>query len=179
MSHFNRSAAVTAAFACLWLTACGTGRTMVMEPVAQKATFRAVKLEPAPDSVAVPDELRSMFVDKLRADLYGAEGKPGPFDEGDGLTVRVRVIQFQPGSQFQRWFWGGVGNQGEASMQLLTEFFQGENKLAHIQTEGRIGSGFFGGSVKSAVERAASEVSTYTVENFAEPARAAEFLKQK
>ena len=45
-------------------------------------------------------------------------------------------------------------------MQLLTEFFEGDKKLSHIQTEGRIGSGVFGGSVKSAVEKAASEFPT-------------------
>lgn len=178
MGQFNRSAAIAAAFVCLLLTACGTGRTMVMEPVAEKAAFDAVKLERATDSVAVPDELRTMFIDKLRLDLFGTAEKPGPFAEGDGLTVRVKVVQFQPGSQFQRWFWGGVGNQGEASIQLLTEYFQGDRKLANIQTEGRIGSGFFGGSVKSAVEKAASEISTYTVENFADPVRAAAFLKK-
>jgi hypothetical protein len=179
MGHLNRSAATAAALACLLLAACGTGRTMVMEPVAEKVAFDAVKLERATDSVAVPDELRAMFVDKLRLDLYGTAEKAGPFKEGEGLTVRVKVVQFEAGSQFQRWFWGGIGNQGEASMQLLTEFFQGDRKLAHIQTEGRIGSGFFGGSVQSAVEKAASEVSTYTVENFADPARAAAFLKDQ
>jgi Domain of unknown function (DUF4410) len=178
MGHFKRSATVVAAMACLWLTACGTGRTMVMEPVAEKVAFDAAKLERSKDSVEVPEELRTMFVDKLRADLYGTAEAAGPFTEGEGLTIRIKVVQFQAGSQFQRWFWGGVGNQGEASMQLLTEFFQGDKKLAHIQTEGRIGSGFFGGSVKSAVEKAASEVSTYAVSNFADPTRAAAFLKK-
>jgi hypothetical protein len=151
---------------------------MVMEPAAERKAFDAAKLERASDSVEVPEELRVMFVEKLRADLYGDAGKPGPFTEGDALTIRVKVVQFEAGSQFQRWFWGGIGNQGEASMQLLTEFFEGDQKLAHIQTEGRIGSGFFGGSVKSAVDKAVSEISTYAVQNFAQPARAEAFLKK-
>jgi len=173
MIHFNRSAAFAAALVCLFLTACGTGRTMVMEPVAERKAFTNAKLERSTDSVAVPDELRTMFVEEIRKDLYGTAEKPGPFTEGDGLTIRVKVVQFEAGSQFQRWFWGGVGNQGEASMQLLTEFFEGDKKLSHIQTEGRIGSGVFGGSVKSAVEKAASEISDFAVSNFADPARAA------
>jgi hypothetical protein len=176
MGHFTRSAAVAAVFVCLFLTACGTGRTMVMEPVTERKVFDAARLERADDSVAVPEELRTMFREQLRKELYGTPEKAGPFTEGDGLTIRVRVIQFEGGSQFQRWFWGGIGNQGEASMQLLTEFFDGEKKLANIQTEGRIGSGFFGGSVKSAVEKATSEISSYAMQNFADPARAAAFL---
>lgn len=179
MGHFKRSATVVAAMACLWLTACGTGRTMVMEAPAAKKSFAAATVERADDSVAVPDELRAMFREQLRLELYGTTEKPGPFTEGAGLRIRVKVVQFEGGSQFQRWFWGGIGNQGEASMQLLTEFFDGETKLANIQTEGRIGSGFFGGSVKSAVEKATSEISTFAVENFADEARAAAFLKKK
>jgi hypothetical protein len=177
MCHLRRSAVITAGLVCLFLTACGTGRTMVMEPVSERRTFDAARLERAADSVEVPEELRKLFIDKLRADLYGSAEKAGPFVEGDGLTIRVKVVQFEGGSQFQRWFFGGIGNQGEASMQLLTEFFEGEKKLANIQTEGRIGSGFFGGSVESAVGKAVGEISTYAVKHFADPARAEAFLK--
>jgi hypothetical protein len=177
MRHLSRSTASAVALVCLFLTACGTGRTMVMEPVAERKVFTAAKLERASDSVEVPEELRSMFTDKLRADLYGTADKAGPFSEGDGLTIRVKVVQFEAGSQFQRWFFGGLGNQGEASMQLLTEFFEGDRKLANIHTEGRIGSGFFGGSVESAIGKAVGEISTYAVKNFADPARAEAFLK--
>ena len=178
MGHFKRSAGITAALVCLFLTACGTGRTMVMEPVAERKVFNAAKLERATDSVDVPQELRTMFTDQLRGDLYGKDAKPGVFSEGEGLTIRVKVVQFEAGSQFQRWFFGGIGNQGEASMQLLTEFFEGDRKLANIHTEGRIGSGFFGGSVESAVEKAVSEISSFAAKNFADPVRAEAFLKK-
>jgi hypothetical protein len=173
MSQLNRSAAAAAALACLFLAACGTGRTMVMEPTTEQKVFESAKFERATDSVEVPEELRAMFVEELRRNFFGADGKPGPFKEGEGLTVRVKVVQFEGGNQFQRWFFGGIGNQGEASLQLLTEFFDGERKLANIQTEGRIGSGVFGGSVKSAVEKAVAEISDYAVSNFADPARVA------
>jgi len=178
MSHYTRTAATAAALVCLFLTACGTGRTMVMEPVAERKVFSAAKLERATDSVDVPEELRTMFTDQLRGDLYGKDDKAGLFSEGEGLTIRVKVVQFEGGSQFQRWFFGGIGNQGEASMQLLTEFFEGDRKLANIHTEGRIGSGFFGGSVESAVGKAISEISGFAAKNFADPARAEAFLKK-
>lgn len=178
MGRLSRSAAAAAVLVCLFLSACGTGRTMVMEPPAERKAYTAAKLERAEDSVAVPDELRTMFREQLRKDLYGTAEKPGPFTEGDGLLIRVKVVQFEAGSQFQRWFWGGIGNQGEASMQLLTEFFDGDRKLANIQTEGRIGSGFFGGSVKSAIEKATAEIRDYAAQNFADPARAAAAAKK-
>jgi len=173
MSHHSMSAAGVAAHVCLFLTACGTGRTMVMEPPAERKSFTTAQIVRADDSVSVPEELRTMFLEEIRKDLYGTPEKSGPFTEGPGLTIRIKVVQFEGGSQFQRWFFGGLGNQGEASMHLLTEFFDGESKLANIQTEGRIGSGVFGGSVKSAADKAASEISEYAVNNFADPARAA------
>ena len=178
MKHVTRSAACAAALVCLALTACGTGRTLVMEPVAEKKVFEYAKFERAGDTVEVPDELRAMFAEQLRKDFFGDSGLPGPFMEGEGLTVRVKVVQFEGGSQFQRWFFGGIGNQGEASMQLLTEFLDGDRKLANIHTEGRIGSGFFGGSVKLAVEKAVAEISNFAIQNFADPARAAAAAKK-
>lgn len=179
MHCVNRFAAGVAILTTVFLTACGTGRTMVMEPVTGKKFFVAATIERADDSVPVPDELRSMFVTEIRKDLYGTAESPGPFTEGPGLTIRVKVVQFEAGNQFQRWFFGGIGNQGEASIQLLTEFFDGEKKLSNIQTEGRIGSGFFGGSVSSAVEKAAGEISQYAIAEFADPAKAANARKRE
>ena len=178
MSDLKMAAAPAAVLAYLLLSACGTGRTMVMEPPAERKSYASAMLERAADSVTVPEELRVMFRDQLRKKLYGTAEQPGPFTEGAGLTIRVKIVQFEAGNQFERWFWGGIGNQGEASMQLLTEFLDGDRKLAHIQTEGRIGSGFLGGSVKSAIEKATSEISAYAVENFAVPEQAAAVKKK-
>ncbi len=79
-----------AAFAlCLILAACGTGRTLVKEPPAQKKGFSAVVLQRAEDTVVVPEEYRVQFVSKIRALLYGTQEKPGRFVEGEGLTIRI------------------------------------------------------------------------------------------
>ncbi len=153
---------------CVVLAACGTGRTMVKEPPAQKKTFSAVVLTRAEDTVVVPEEYRAQFVTKIRAMLYGTPDKPGRFVEGDGLTIRIKVIQFEAGNQFSRWFWGGIGNAGEGSLQLLAEFYDHDTKLAEIQTEGRIGSGLFGGSMSEAVDKAAEQIANYAIGTFAE-----------
>ena len=86
--------------------------------------------------------------------------------KGEGLTIRVKVVQFSAGNQFERWFWGGIGNAGEGSMHIVAEFFEGSTKLAQTQMEGRIGSGFFGGSMREAVDKAAEEIAKYAVANF-------------
>jgi len=150
---------------CIVLAACGTGRTLVMEAPQRKA-FSAVTVMRADDTVPVPEEYRVQFSNKIRELLYGTKEKPGPFTEGEGLTIRIKVVQFAEGSQFQRWFWGGIGNAGEGSMHIVTEFLDGSTVLAQTQMEGRIGSGFFGGSMREAVDKAAEEIAKYAVANF-------------
>ena len=49
---------------------------------------------------------------------------------------------------------------------MLAEFYEGQTKLANIQTEGWIGSGFFGGSMSEAVDKAAEEFAEYAIANF-------------
>ena len=46
-------------------------------------------------------------------------------------------------------------------------------EIASTQVEGRIGSGFFGGSIEDAIRQAASDVADYTIDNFASPAQLA------
>ena len=148
------------------LVGCGAGRTMVMEAPAERRAFTSATVEDGKDSVTMPEEFRTRLTEKVKAGLYGDAEKPGSFKDEAGLTIRLKVVQFDSGSQFQRWVFGGLGNQGEASLHVLAEFYEGDKKLAHIQTEGRIGSGAFGGSVNSAVDKAAAEIVEYAAETF-------------
>jgi hypothetical protein len=50
--------------------------------------------------------------------------------------------------------------------QVKARLYGDAKKPAHIQSEGRIGSGAFGGSVNSAVDKAAAEIVAYAVVNF-------------
>jgi hypothetical protein len=150
----------------LVMTGCGAGRTMVMEAPTERRSFASATVENGTDSVTMPAEFRTRLTEKVKEGLYGDAEKPGSFRNEAGLTIRLKVVQFDSGSQFQRWFFGGLGNQGEASLHVLAEFYEGDKKLAHIQTEGRIGSGAFGGSMNSAVDKAAVEIVEYAVANF-------------
>ncbi len=86
---------------------------------------------------------------------------------GKELTLKYRFIQFQEGSQFERWFWGGIGNAGEGSITCEVLFLDPAGaEVAKIQSEGRIGSGFFGGSIHDALGKMGEEVGKYTVQHF-------------
>jgi hypothetical protein len=141
----------------LVISGCGAGKTMVVKPPETAARFSAAEISAAQSTVNVPQEIQDSFQTKLAKLLY----EEGGFTRGPGLTIRYRFIQYNPGSQFTRWFWGGIGNAGEGTMTVEATFLNGDQELAKIQSEGKIGSGAFGGSFDFAVQKAAGEVAEY------------------
>lgn len=155
---------VTAALAVM-LSACGAGRTMVLESADPGAgmRFEAAVIDRDRDTVAVPDEIAIEFAAQLRRAMF----EEGLFDEGAGLTVRYRFVLFDAGNRMARWFTGGIGNAGEASAMIEIEFLSPDGEaLSKIRVEGRIGSGFFGGSTDSALKKAAQEAADYAANSF-------------
>ena len=147
----------------LILAGCGVGRAMVIKPPETPFNARTVQAAEGKSPVAVPNEVKSEFIEKLNRYLY-AEGN---FQRGDDLIITYRFIQFDPGNQFTRWFWGGIGNAGEGSLTIEAKYYDRNNKeLATINTEGRIGSGVFGGAFSDAVDKAAEKIVEYTRTNF-------------
>lgn len=147
------------------LAACGAGRTLVLDPADYDADmrFEAVTIDRDRDTVAVPGEVGTEFAAQLRKAFY----EEGLFDEGAGLMVRYRFVLFDAGNRMARWFMGGIGNAGEASAMIEFEFFSPDGAaLSKIQVEGRIGSGFFGGSADSALKKAAQEAAAYAANSF-------------
>jgi hypothetical protein len=142
---------------------CGVGRAMVIKPPETKVRVSAVQATEGNSPVPVPAEVRSAFTDKLEQYLYGEDG----FQRGPELNISYRFIQYEPGNQFTRWFWGGIGNAGEGSLTIETKYFDAaKRELATINVEGRIGSGVFGGALSQAVDKAAEKVAEYTKANF-------------
>jgi len=73
-----------------------------------------------------------------------------------------------PGDRLSRWFWGGIGNAGEGMVVVQVRYIDVVGKeLARTQVEGRIGSGFFGGSLDDAITKAGEDIVGFTVANFA------------
>ena len=86
---------------------------------------------------------------------------------GTALTVIYTFVSHDPGNQFARWFWGGIGNAGEGTLTVHVRYLDAEQReLASTQVEGRSGSGFFGGSFREAVTRLGEDVVKFTIANF-------------
>jgi hypothetical protein len=141
--------------ACCTLVACGTARTAVEDRSDQMARARTIQ-------VIVPSRTHNAFAEDLAVELYEETG----FAYGSGTTLRYRFVGFTEGSRARRFLFGGIGNVGETSIIIETEFVdQNGEVLARIQTEGRIDNGFMGGGMSSAIERAAEDIAEYARAN--------------
>jgi hypothetical protein len=150
-------------FAGLMLAACGVGRAMVIKPPEEQVRVVFVQAKEGVSPVPVPEDVKADFAEKLSKYLYSERG----FQNGPELTISYRFIQYDPGNQFTRWFWGGLGNAGEGSLTVEAKYLDPNNKeIATINSEGRIGSGVFGGTLSQAVDKAAEKVADYTKANF-------------
>ncbi len=149
--------------ATLIFAGCGAGKTMVIKPPETKIIAPSVVVMEGKSTVNVPDEIKTKFREKLNKQLY----EEGGFQKGDAIKIEYRFIQYDPGSQFTRWFWGGIGNAGEGSITIEAKYFDADGReISTIQTEGKISSGFFGGAFELALEKAAKEIAEYTKNNF-------------
>lgn len=147
----------------LGLTACGAGKTLVLDP-SHDATFRAssIRIEAESPNVDVPSEAQETFRQELSDKLY----KKGGFVQGDALSLRYRFIEYDAGNRFKRWLVGGIGNAGEASIAVRVAFVRNGEELSHIQVEGKIGSGMFGGGASNAVKKAADQAASYALRHY-------------
>jgi hypothetical protein len=144
------------------LAGCGTGKTMVMDAgEARKAS--SISVSEGQATVAVPVDAETTFRKKLDELLFAKGG----IKQGQDVTLTYRFVQFNEGNRLTRWFWGGIGNAGEGNLTIEVTYADPSGKqLGKIMSEGKIGSGFFGGSSDDAIERAAEEVASYTVTHF-------------
>ncbi len=152
----------------LLIVGCTSGRTMVMNVPAERMKVVSINVIEDQATVSVPPEISNMFRDKLESALFiGEQGTTPPFTKGPGLSIHYRFIQFTAGSQFKRWLAGGIGGYGEGVMTVEAKFINSSGKeISRIQSEGKIGTGIFGGAIDGAVEKCAEEVAQYTKQNF-------------
>lgn len=128
-----------------------------------KCHVKAVHIASDNATTQVPTELQERFEKKLKDKLY----KNSMFSAGDDLTIRYRFIQLDEGNKLARWFMGGLGNAGEGSVTVESKFFDSAGKeIGKIHTEGKIGSGFLGGSFDNAIDQSSERLAEYMVKNF-------------
>lgn len=142
----------------LSLAGCGAGKTTVVSLEDTYAKFTRAEIFEEKSTVNVPEHVKAQFKGALEKELF----EKGGFIRGDGLKIMCRFIQFNPGSQFSRWFWGGIGSAGKGTMTVEARFLEFNGKeLAKIQAEGEISSGAFGGAFNLAIQKAAKEIAEY------------------
>lgn len=148
----------------LALQACGAGSTLVLEPTSgPREAYTAATIVHSEDTATVPEKILVEFKKSMDKEFY----EEGIFQNGQGLVVNYRFVQFEAGNQFSRWFWGGIGNAGEASLTVEVVFERPDGtSLSKIHVAGKIGSGFFGGSVSEALNKAAREAAEYAAGAF-------------
>ncbi len=148
----------------LFLGGCGTARTLVLEPIKQPNHFQRAELVEGPATVKVPAQVTEKFRSVVEKGLYENDR----FQRGNDLRIVYTIISDNPGSQFQRWLWGGIGNAGEGSLVIMVRYLDAsDTELAKTEIEGRIGSGFFGGDFEEAITKAGEDLVKFTIENFA------------
>jgi len=145
------------------IAGCGTGKTMVMQAGETKRTFTYVDIKEGNSTVSVPAKVKIAFLNKLNTRLYSEN----LFRQGKELVIQYRFVQFNEGHRFKRWLTAGIGNSGEGSLSVEAIFLDKDGKeISKIMTEGKIGSGFLGGSMDDAVETAAEEIGNYTISQY-------------
>jgi hypothetical protein len=137
---------------------------MVLKPTDIKQHFSSVEITEGNSTVNVPADAKNVFSQKLEKFVYEERG----FQKGNELKLKYRFIQFNPGSQFARYMWGGLGSSGKGPLLTVEgKFFdRTDQELATIQSEGEISSSVFGESFDFAIEKCAKEIAEYTKQNF-------------
>lgn len=150
--------------AALFLAAaagCASATTTVLEPTETVLKSSTVDIMHGEDTVPVEEEYGAYFRTKLGEALY----TEGAFTEGDGITLRYRFIQLDRGSRAARYMLGPIAGKGTMTIEIV--YFDPEgNELSKIHTGGEVSGGFFGGSYKSALKKAANEAAEYAINNF-------------
>lgn len=158
--HFFSVVTLTMA---LFLSGCGSSRMMVLEPVALKNKPSQVRVIKGNDTVAVSRQAQDCFRKALKRALY-EKGNLKEGRQGSDLTLEYRFLQFDEGSRMKRYLTGGLGNCGEGSLTIQVIYKDKAGKqIGKIHTDGKIGSGFFGGSSDGPIIKAAEEVAHYTL----------------
>ncbi len=136
---------------------------MALKPLEVKQQFSSVEISEGNSTVNVPADTKQVFRQKLEEFVY----EEGGFQKGRGLVIKYGFIQYNPGSQFKRWLWGGLGGAGKGTLAVEAKFInQADQELAAIKVEGEISGGALGGDFEYAIFQCAKAIAKYAKQNF-------------
>jgi len=160
MPKHHRGIVALGAIVASMLGACGgSGHTFEVQRPSEGHRFEKASIREGTSQVNVPDDDRRQFAGILEGAM-----KAAAFENGEGLIVTYRFVQFQEGAQVARVFLHGVG---DGSLSIEAEFSdQAGTILGKIITEGRVSTGWFGGRFRNAMEQAAKHLAKYAADHF-------------
>lgn len=149
----------------LLLSACGSSRNVVIDPVREAAgPFASVQLKEGESTIDLAADDKAYFEEKMSEYL----SPHFVFGTSNELHIVYSFIGFEEGSRGKRWLAGGIGNWGEGSLVIQTQYMTADGKiLSTINTDASISGGFFGGDIESTFKKAARKLSDYTIQQFA------------
>ncbi len=152
---------IAVALGLLAVVGCASATTKVLAPSAGAVKSSALTIAQGQDTVQVEAEYSAYFREELAKRLYAE----GAFKEGAGVTLTYRFVQLDEGSRAARYMLGPIAGKGSMSIEIL---YTDENgaELARTETGGEISGGLFGGSFKSALDKAAKETAEYARASF-------------
>lgn len=150
-------------FFALAIQGCGAEKLTVLDPINDSEKKQSISVKEGKHTLAVPRESVDTFEKKFKEKLY----KETHLTEGDDIQVVFRFIQYDEGSRFKRYLFGGLGNSGEGSLTIELVFLKRDGtQIGKVQAEGKIGSGLAGGSIDSAVESAVDVATDFIKTSF-------------
>lgn len=152
---------IVGVLALLAVVGCASATTKVLAPSAGAVKSSTLTIVQGQDTVQVDAEYSAYFREELAKRLYAE----GAFKEGPGVTLTYRFIQLNEGSRAARYIVGPIAGKGSMSIEIVYTDGNGA-ELARTETGGEISGGLFGGSFKSALDKAAQETAEYARTNF-------------
>lgn len=146
------------------LSGCGTASTLTTKPNETNFKSAYIQIEKTPSEFNIGLENISVFEQKLTEELYF---KNDCFFKGDGLILSYKFLNLNPGDRLRRFASLGNSKVGEGGLIIEVTFKKANGKVVGImEAHAQIKGGLLGGSIDEALQKAASQISTYAKLNF-------------
>ena len=128
--------------------------------------FSTAVLEEAPPTCAVAKDVEEQLRKAMDEDFFGKRA----FQRGNELKVQYQITFVNEGNRALRAFVGFGTGKGNVTVQA--KFMDSKGKeITTITIVGDVSAGFYGGSIYSAAEDCADQISDYATSNYLRDSR--------
>ena len=142
--------------ACAFLPGCGS-----VDNGPHPYQFSSAVLEEVPPTCVVAKDVDEHLRKAMDQDFFGKHA----FQQGNELKVQYQITFVNEGNRALRWALGfGVG-KGTITVQATFKDSTGK-QIGTITLAGDVSGGMYGGSIYSAAENCADQISDYATDNY-------------